>query len=122
MLVIFSRTKLITFDARVRKNESWRFSRQPPTKSCPALIFSSSFGISSGGFWRSASRVTMIAPRHGREKRKRKNIPAGVLGAGKVAGFPSHPAVKCKKMNRRIVNSRTDPAGVQLGHYFRPLD
>ena len=46
-----------------RKKVSCRCWRMPPTESAPASTAARSFPISSGGFCRSASRVTSTSPR-----------------------------------------------------------
>jgi hypothetical protein len=49
-------------EAARRKNVSCRFCRTVPTTSFPASIAATTFGISSGGFWRSASSVMTYSP------------------------------------------------------------
>jgi hypothetical protein len=63
MEVVRRRTPLMIREATVRKRLSLRLILYPPTQSWPASTMASSFGISSGGFWRSASSVTTTRPR-----------------------------------------------------------
>src|SRR4051812_40336831 len=54
---------LITRDGAVRPMLSARPTRRPLATSLPASTAATSFGISSGGFWRSPSIVTTMSPR-----------------------------------------------------------
>jgi len=63
MPVTLRATAFTVREASLRKTVSCRFMRTVPTTSAPSSIAATSRGISSGGFWRSASRVTTISPR-----------------------------------------------------------
>ncbi len=54
---------LISRDGSVRPHESFRAARRPLATSAPASTAATSFGMSSGSFWRSPSIVTTIPPR-----------------------------------------------------------
>src|SRR5262249_35229824 len=56
-------SRVIAAETTRRRAGSLRLSRHVPTTSCPASTAARRRGISSGGFWRSASRVTTTAPR-----------------------------------------------------------
>src|SRR5262245_56939848 len=56
-------SRVIAAETTRRRAGSLRLSRHVPTTSCPASTAARRRGISSGGFWRSASSVTTTVPR-----------------------------------------------------------
>ena len=54
---------LISREGSVRPQESSRAARRPLATSSPASTAATSFGMSSGRFWRSPSIVTTMSPR-----------------------------------------------------------
>jgi len=78
MPVIAAVVRFTSRDATRRKNVSCRFCRIVPTTSYPASIAATSFGISSGGFWRSGVERDAIFAVRGREARENRHVLAGV--------------------------------------------
>src|SRR5581483_1693774 len=107
---------LIRREGSVRPHESRRAARRPDATSAPPSTAATSFGRSSGGFWRSPSIVTTIDPRA-------RASPACIAGCWPKLRLRRTPRIRASSSCSRSTTAKdpsVEPSSTKISSKSRP--